>query len=275
MTVNKNARKNRNSRNNKKPIYTTILAAPLALLGTTVIAAETPAVESTAVVVEENAAEYAERIQTLETELDTLKSEVSTNKDDIEFNRPAKKGTQFQYGGFIQMDTMFTNYEEGKYGNDLIEDLLVPSLIPVENSDPEVKSDSYQSTSMSPKTSRFYFTTLTDTAAGAISTRVEMDFIITNGGDERISNSSLPRLRHAFVKWQYSKNNSLLAGQTWGTFFNVGALPDLLDFVGPVGTLFKPPADVALHLRRLPVGTGKPVYQIEYCSRPADDYFGS
>ena len=28
----------------------------------------------------------------------------------------------------------------------------------------------------------------------------------------------------------------MLFGQTWSTFFDVGALPDLLDFVGPVGT---------------------------------------
>jgi hypothetical protein len=29
-----------------------------------------------------------------------------------------------------------------------------------------------------------------------------------------------------------------MAGQTWSTFFNVAALPDLIDFVGPVGTIF-------------------------------------
>ena len=56
--------------------------------------------------------------------------------------------------------------------------------------------------------------------------------------DERISNSWSSRLRHAFVKWDYSENSSIMAGQSWSTFFNVGALPDVLDFVGPAGTIF-------------------------------------
>ena len=62
--------------------------------------------------------------------------------------------------------------------------------------------------------------------------------MLSRNGDERISNSWNSRIRHAFVKWQYNEDSSLLAGQTWSTFFNVAALPDLLDFVGPVGTIF-------------------------------------
>ena len=66
-----------------------------------------------------------------------------------------------------------------------------------------------------------------------------MDFGVNQIGDERISNSSVTRVRHAFVNWQYDENSSLLAGQTWSTFFNVSTLPETLDFVGPVGTLFE------------------------------------
>ena len=61
-----------------------------------------------------------------------------------------------------------------------------------------------------------------------------MDFLATNDGNERVSNSYSPRLRHAFVTY-----NNWLFGQTWMTFFNVGALPENLDFVGPAeSTIF-------------------------------------
>ncbi|KZX60659.1 hypothetical protein A3709_00925 [Halioglobus sp. HI00S01] len=126
------------------------------------------------------------------------------------------------------------SYSEGKPGNNLIEDFLVPSLIPVSDG----SADSYSSSNLHAKTSRFFLTTATDTDVGKISTRVELDFLLGNSGDERISNSWNSRLRHAFVRWNYDEGKSLLAGQTWSTFFNVGALPNQIDFVGPVGTLF-------------------------------------
>ena len=154
----------------------------------------------------------------------------------------ANSPTEFNYGGYIQLDASFSNYDEGKPGNRLIEDFLVPSLIPVEPASGD--ADSHSSSIIHAKSSRFFFTTKTDTDAGAISTRVELDFILSGQGDERISNSESPRLRHAFVKWDYAEGSSLLAGQSWSTFLNVGALPDLLDFVGPVGTLFNRQAQV-------------------------------
>ena len=161
---------------------------------------------------------------------------IQTNVADIEEARPMAKGTKFTYGGFIQLDMAASNYGEGKPGSDLIEDFLVGSLIPVESA--SGNSDSYTTTNLQAKTSRFFFTTATDTDAGKISTRVELDFLLGASGDERISNSWNSRLRHAFVKWDYDEGKSLLAGQSWSTFFNVGALPNQIDFVGPVGTLF-------------------------------------
>lgn len=164
---------------------------------------------------------------------------ISTNAADIEEARPMAKGTKFTYGGYIQLDAIASDYSDGKPTFYASDDLLVPSTIPVEPVDGN--SDSYSSTNLHARSSRFFFTTATDTDVGKISTRFELDFMLsgTAGGvDERISNSWNSRIRHAFVKWDYNENSSLLAGQSWSTFFNVGALPDLLDFVGPVGTLF-------------------------------------
>jgi hypothetical protein len=164
---------------------------------------------------------------------------VVTNAADIEEARPMAKGTKFTYGGYIQMDAIASKYSDGKPTFYAADDLLVASTIPVEPKDGN--SDSYSSTNLHAKSSRFFFTTATDTDVGKISTRIELDFILsgdTPSVDERISNSWGSRIRHAFVKWDYNDNSSLLAGQSWSTFFNVSALPDLLDFVGPVGTLF-------------------------------------
>lgn len=185
--------------------------------------------------VDSRIADLERQLQELKSQVTDQQDEIATNKVDIEEARPMAKGTKFTYGGFVQLDAIHSQYSDGK-PNNLIEDFYVPSLVPVEPA--SGNSDSYNSTNFSAKTSRFFFTTATKTGAGLISSRVELDFILSGSGDERISNSWSPRLRHAFVKWDYNENSSLMAGQSWSTFFNVGALPDLYDFVGPAGTIF-------------------------------------
>lgn len=196
------------------------------------------------------AGEMEDRIAVLEQQLAELKSMVASNQtsiastvetlavqaEEIEEVRPSKKGTQFQYGGYVQLDAIASSYSEGKPAQ-LMDDLFVPSLIPVEPSSRE--SDSYSNTNIHAKTSRFWFKTETDTDAGKVSSFIELDFILSGQGDERVSNSFSSRIRHAYLTWDYAPEQSLLAGQAWSTFFNVGALPDLLDFVGPVGTVFE------------------------------------
>ncbi|WP_439106390.1 DcaP family trimeric outer membrane transporter [Congregibacter sp.] len=196
------------------------------------------------------AAEVDDRIAELERQIAELKSLVVNNKtsiasnietlkvqtQDIEEARPMAKGTKFKYGGYVQLDAIASDYSEGKPAA-VMDDLFVPSLIPVE---PLTGSgDSYTSTNIHAKSSRFYFGTETGTDAGKISSFIELDFILSGQGDERVSNSFSSRIRHAYLKWDYAENKSLLAGQAWSTFFNVGALPDLIDFVGPVGTVFE------------------------------------
>lgn len=62
---------------------------------------------------------------------------------------------------------------------------------------------------------------------------IEMDFY-GSGGNEVISNSTSPRLRHAFIKYK-----GLTAGQTWSTFMNTSAIPETADFAGAtVGIVF-------------------------------------
>lgn len=59
-----------------------------------------------------------------------------------------------------------------------------------------------------------------------------MDFYgdaVAGGGNEIISNSSRPRLRHAFIKYK-----NVLVGQTWTTFQNTSSLAEAADFGGPL-----------------------------------------
>lgn len=67
---------------------------------------------------------------------------------------------------------------------------------------------------------------------GEVTGFIEMDFYgdaVSGGGNEVISNSSNPRLRHAFIQYK-----NILAGQTWTTFQNTSALAEAADFGGPL-----------------------------------------
>lgn len=67
---------------------------------------------------------------------------------------------------------------------------------------------------------------------GDVTGFIEMDFYgdaVAGGGNEVISNSSSPRLRHAFIKYK-----NVLVGQTWTTFMNTSALAEAADFGGPL-----------------------------------------
>jgi hypothetical protein len=150
-----------------------------------------------------------------------------------------KGGTEYSFGGYIKLDAIASQYSDGERALAGVgDDFLVASVIPVGGESGDTNLD------MHAKHSRIWFKTNTATDVGAIGTYIEMDFGVNQIGDERISNSAASRIRHAYLNWQYDANSSLLAGQTWSTFFNVGSLPDTLDFVGPVGTLFERQAQV-------------------------------
>jgi len=175
------------------------------------------------------------RVDSLERQLQDLKSQIEEEKKMTEAKGPIiKKGTRFQYGGFVKADMLSSDYSDGdKATAGVGDDFLVPSTIPIGGESGDRKLDFHA------KTSRLWFKTFTPTDVGTIRTHLEMDFAVNQLGDERISNSSPNRMRQAYFAWDYNENSSIMAGQSWATFFNVGTLPDTLDFVGPVGTLFQ------------------------------------
>jgi len=179
----------------------------------------------------------AKRVEMLEQQLRALKAEMKQTVAVVEKTSKSgfkgKANTTYSFGGYIKADAMFSEHSDAQRAGNVGDDFLVPSTIATgdgSNGGDKV-FDAHA------KTSRVWLKTVTDTAVGAIKSYVEFDFNATS--DERLTNQSSNGLRHAFVDWQYSDTASLLAGQTWSTFFNTGALPEAVDFVGPTsGTIF-------------------------------------
>jgi hypothetical protein len=139
--------------------------------------------------------------------------------------------TKVNYGGYVKLDAMWSDFSDGTLPSSHIgRDFYIPGTTPVSaNSSEDAVFD------MHARQSRFNFSTATKLADGNdIKTKIELDFIVTGGGNERVSNSYSPRLRQAFITYK-----GWVFGQAWSNFQNVGALPETLDFVGPSeGTVF-------------------------------------
>ena len=142
---------------------------------------------------------------------------------------PAEKsatGTTYKFGGYAKFDSMFSDYSDATPdGNALIRQFLYSPQIPI--GDGTGSSDI--SADFQARESRINFRADTTTAGGdKVTAFFEMDFLTHGDGNEVVSNSYSPRLRHAFIKY-----NKWTFGQTWSTFMDVSVLPEALDFVGP------------------------------------------
>lgn len=138
--------------------------------------------------------------------------------------------TDVKFSGYIKADAIFSNYSDGTLASgNLGRDFYVPTLTPVGGAKEGTQFDAHV------RQSRFRFTTNTPTDEGdSITGVLEFDMIVTAGGNDRVSNSYVPRVRHAFIKYK-----NFLVGQTWSTFMDVGALPESMDFIGNTdGTIF-------------------------------------
>ncbi len=140
--------------------------------------------------------------------------------------------TEFTFGGYLRLDTFVTQTSDGKIAGDSIgRQFYVGSTIPV---DPSGLADSGTTFDAHARSTRFNFGTQTKIDGHLLKTFLELDFMATPGGDERVSNSYTPRVRHAFFSY-----DEWLFGQTWTTFMNTAVLPETMDFLGVSdGTVF-------------------------------------
>ena len=138
--------------------------------------------------------------------------------------------TRVKYDGYVKFDAISQRTSGGQLpGNSILRDFLIPVAIPVGGESSGFDTD------FSARQTRFLFKTETDVGTDhKLSGLIELDFNVTEGGNERISNSFVPRVRNALINY-----DNWTFGQGWSTFMNVGALPDTLDFIGVTpGTVF-------------------------------------
>ncbi|MBT1445796.1 porin [Shewanella sp. JM162201] len=143
--------------------------------------------------------------------------------------------TDFTFGGYIKADVMFSDYSNGAPDSgDLSRQFYVPGTIYGKD------GNGNQVVDFQARETRFNFKTATDVDGHTLTGFIELDFMTHTDGNERVSNSYSPRIRHAYVSY-----DGWTAGQTWTTFQNASALPENLDFVGAAdGTPFVRQAQV-------------------------------
>ena len=141
--------------------------------------------------------------------------------------------TSVTLGGYAKLDAVFSSSSAGV---DTKGDLsLDPTAIAV---GPTAGNNERNQVKFGARESRLFVKTSTPTSMGDLKTHVEFDFYGADG-NESVSNSHGFRLRHA-----YGTLGNFLAGQTWTNFMNPAALPDTVDFGGPVGQIFDRQAQV-------------------------------
>jgi len=184
--------------------------------------------------------EATRALETRQAEMSASQAELSAQQAEmssklIEFAIPEGEGftvgkTRITYDGYVKFDAISQRTSGGQLpGNSILRDFLIPVAIPVGGEASGFDTD------FSARQTRFLFKTETDVGTGhTLSGLIELDFNVTEGGNERVSNSFVPRIRNALINY-----DNWTFGQGWSTFQNVGALPDTLDFIGVTpGTVF-------------------------------------
>ncbi|MEW6989777.1 DcaP family trimeric outer membrane transporter [Colwelliaceae bacterium 6441] len=116
------------------------------------------------------------------------------------------------FGGYIQGDVRYIN---GDVSSPLTnDDFWIGHVAKEEISNTRFHADS----------TRFN----TKYVSGDITGFIEFD-LFGGGGNEKLTNSRHPRLRHAFIKYK-----NWTVGQTWSTFVNTSAIAEGADFGGPL-----------------------------------------
>jgi len=137
-----------------------------------------------------------------------------TNSANAGYSFDLPNDNKITFGGFIKADTRYVS------GNIAASDYWYGGGT--------VLADSQSNFGIAVNETRFN----TKYQHGDVTGFIEMDFYgdaVAGGGNEVISNSSSPRLRHAFIKYK-----SILVGQTWTTFQNTSSLAEAADFGGPL-----------------------------------------
>lgn len=178
-----------------------------------------------------------EKIVNLETMLMELRQELDDRKkQEKKHHKKYKKEMaadskhSYSFGGFVKTSASFSSYSDGDLpGASGGRDTYDPNSIPVGGEGEDVDFD------FTAKESRVNFKSKHILDNGSkVSTVVEFGLFTGTSGNEKVSNSYRPRLRHAYFTY-----NNWLFGQNWSTLTDTGAFPESVDFLGaPDGIVF-------------------------------------
>ena len=185
--------------------------------------------------------DLAAKVEALQKEIADMKKQQTTASPANAVTGGATKGsfklpgsdTSVTVGGYVKLDALYSSRSAG--ANSAADQLLDPTAIAV---GPTAGANERHQITLHARQSRLFVRTATPTAWGDVNTHLEFD-LFGSAGNESVSNSHNLRLRHA-----YGTLGGLLAGQTWSNFMMVSALPETLDFGGPVGQTFVRQAQV-------------------------------
>jgi len=169
----------------------------------------------------------SEQVKDLEQAPPVTKKEASAtpNITSLALNNIFEAGqTTFKFGGFIKADVSVSDFSDGNLASgSLGRDFLLLSQLPVSATGTSNGAD----IDFNARETRFGVRSETQTQYGKITTNLEFDFLITNGGNEIVSNSYVPRIRHANISYR-----GWTFGQDWSTFQDLKVWQDHLDFLG-------------------------------------------
>ncbi|MEL6688649.1 MAG: DcaP family trimeric outer membrane transporter [Pseudomonadota bacterium] len=128
--------------------------------------------------------------------------------------------TTFRIGGFVDMDAHVTHFSDGAVGSSSIaRDFYIPSVTPI-------GGDSSTATDLTAQATRLSFSAERNVDGNKATAHVEMDFLGSLQGNERVSNSFSPRLRRAYLDYKGWR-----IGQEWSTFQDTSAIPESASFL--------------------------------------------
>lgn len=163
------------------------------------------------------------RVAELEARLTSATPETPRDSADskpVSPTTPAMRSPQLSVGGRIKLDAVYNDASTGSGTLDNIR--LNPGAVPL---DPHGESEQLE---FSARASRLWLKSWLPTALGEAGAYLEFD-LFGDGSGQRVSNGYGLRLRHA-----YAELGGILVGQTYSTFVNVSALPELNDDgIGP------------------------------------------
>jgi len=143
----------------------------------------------------------------------------------------AAPAADFTIGGYVKLSALYTDTDSGTIAGGaggIGRTFYLPSQTPVGN------GEDHQTLDFTARESRINFKMNKTVDGRKLGMVLEADFLATTNGNEVVSNSYTPRMRHF-----YFTVDNILFGQAWSTFMDTGALPQAVDFLGaPEGTVF-------------------------------------